>query len=46
MDRASQRNSGGNAMAQITAKGTGIAGLAVGQREGIVFRSGSDDCAA
>jgi hypothetical protein len=39
-------NSGGNAMVQVTAEGGGIAGLTGAQREGIAFRSGTDDCAA
>jgi len=33
-------------MAQVTDGGGGIAGLASAQREGIAFRSGTDDCAA
>ena len=33
-------------MVQITAGGGGTTGLMAAQREGIAFRSGTDDCAA
>jgi uncharacterized protein len=33
-------------MVQVIAGGSGIAGLAAAQRQGVAFRSGTDDCAA